>query len=82
MENHQHSMTNLFEQLGLPSSAADIQTFIETHRPLDAQIKLCEAPFWSAAQSQFLREQIKSDADWAVIIDNFDSRLRKELVSS
>ena len=81
MENHQHSINNLFEQLGLPSSAADIESFIESHGPLDPKLALWDAPFWTPAQSQFLREQIKNDADWVVIIDRFDTRLRKEALS-
>ena len=78
MDSQQHNITSLFDQLGLPSSTEDIQAFIDLHRPVEAQIKLCDAPFWTIAQAQFLREQIKNDADWAVIIDTFDTSLRKE----
>lgn len=77
MESTQHSMTQLFSQLGLPSSPAEIQAFIASKRPLDPGLALDEAPFWSPAQAGFLREQLQQDADWATIIDKLDSGLRQ-----
>jgi hypothetical protein len=77
MHDSQHNLTSLFDQLGLPSSEHDIEAFIHSHRPLDATIPLSKAPFWTAGQSQFLGEQIKNDADWAVVIDKFDTSLRQ-----
>lgn len=76
MDANQHGMAELFDQLGLPSSNADIQVFIAEHRTLNPQLILCDAPFWTPAQAKFLREQIKVDADWAVIIDKLDVSLR------
>lgn len=76
MEGTVHTMTHLFEQLGLPSAPADIQAFIETHRPLSAALPLQEAPFWSPVQATFLREEVLDDADWALIIDKLDAALR------
>lgn len=76
MENIMHSESDLFEQLGLPASENDIQAFIATYRPLPANIKLYEAPFWTNAQAKFLRDQIAIDADWAVPIDKLDACLR------
>jgi endo-beta-N-acetylglucosaminidase D len=77
MEESLHSMTDLFTQLGLPSKPLEIQAFIESHRPLDASFELNEAPFWTASQADFLREQVQEDADWAGIIDRLDSGLRQ-----
>lgn len=77
MEANLHTMTHLFTQLGLPSEPANIQAFIECHRPLAAHLALCEAPFWTASQAEFLREQVQDDADWAGIIDKLDSALRQ-----
>jgi hypothetical protein len=77
MESSLHSMTHLFAQLGLPSGAADIQAFIEGRRPLPTSFALHEAPFWTASQAEFLREQVQDDADWAGIIDRLDSGLRE-----
>ena len=77
METHSHGMTSLFEQLGLPAGEDDIQTFIADHNPLDAKTKLYEAAFWSSSQAKFLHDQIKADADWAMVIDKLDTSLRQ-----
>lgn len=77
MESHLHSMADLFTQLGLPSDPGGIQAFIEAHRPVAAHLALPEAPFWTPAQADFLREQVQDDADWAGVIDRLDSGLRR-----
>ena len=77
MEGNVHSMTNLFNQLGLASEPADIEAFIAAHRPLADGLKLHEAPFWTASQAGLLREQVLDDADWVGIIDQLDSGLRQ-----
>ena len=77
MEETLHSMTSLFTQLGLPAEPAEIQAFIESHRPLATRLELNEAPFWTSSQSDFLREEVQHDADWAGIIDRLDSGLRQ-----
>lgn len=76
MESNLHSLTNLFTQLGLPSNPSDIQTFIQSHRPLDAKIALSDAPFWTAPQAKFLRDQIENDADWSGVVDKLNTILR------
>jgi Protein of unknown function (DUF2789) len=76
MEGSRHSMTNLFNQLGLASEPADIDAFIEAHRPLAGDLNLNEAPFWTVSQAGLLREQVLQDADWVGIIDKLDSGLR------
>jgi len=76
METHSHDMTSLFDQLGLPSDEENIQKFIEEHRLL-ADTTLFDADFWTDSQAKFLRDQIKADADWAVIIDTLDTSLRQ-----
>lgn len=70
-----HSMTVLFQQLGLDSSEAAIDDFIQTHH-LPDHIALDEATFWSSHQSLFLKEMIEEDADWALVVDNLSSLLR------
>jgi hypothetical protein len=77
MEENGHSMTDLFNQLGLASKPADIEAFIEAHRPLAAGLKLAEATFWTVSQAGLLREELLQDADWAGIIDRLDSGLRR-----
>lgn len=76
MEVNLHSLGSLFDQLGLPSEPAAIEEFIATHRPLGDSIALYRAPFWSASQRGFLKEEIIEDADWAGVIDELNSRLR------
>lgn len=70
-----HTMSNLFAQLGLPADEAAIEDFIARHRPLDNDIALYRAPFWSASQRAFLKEEIIEDADWAGVIDELNRRL-------
>jgi len=76
MDTPIHSINNLFKQLGLPNTTAEIDDFIETHRPLPDHFLLQEAPFWSAAQATFLAEEIEDDADWAEVVDELNARLR------
>ena len=76
MQAQQHTMSNLFAQLGLPSEDRAIEDFIASHRPLNNEIALYRAPFWSAAQRAFLKEEIIEDADWASVIDELNGRLR------
>ena len=75
METPMHTLGNLFAQLGLPSDAAAIEQFIQTHGPLQAGIMLCDAPFWTAAQASFLRDEMLNDADWAEVVDELNALL-------
>jgi hypothetical protein len=75
MEAPVHSMSQLFAQLGLPSDAASIRRFIDTHRPLPDELKLPDAPFWTPAQACFLREGLRADADWSPVIDALNAAL-------
>jgi len=79
VEANIHTMTNLFAQLGLPSGAADIQAFINSHQPLADHIKLNDAPFWNLSQAEFLREEVLDDSDWVGIIDALNSALRQSI---
>ena len=76
MDLSPHTLHGLFEQLGLPSTEADVQAFITRHRPLAEEIRLADAPFWSPAQAQFLREEFTEDADWAEVVDQLNLALR------
>jgi hypothetical protein len=77
MHAHVHPLHELFAQLGLPEDSASIKAFIRSHRPLPAEQKLADAPFWSDHQRAFLREAIKSDADWSHVVDTLDMQLRE-----
>lgn len=76
MEQYQHTMSNLFAQLGQANDEAAIARFIESHRPLPEDLQLHEAPFWTPAQAGFLREALAQDADWAEVADTLNAELR------
>lgn len=76
MEHGFHPLTELFDQLGLPSDAASIDAFVAQHCPLNYEIALADAPFWNIAQAQFIRETIEADADWVEAVDHLDALLR------
>jgi len=76
MDLTHHTLPDLFRQLGLPSEQGEIDQFIAQHRPLKDEIRLADAPFWNQGQSQFLREEITEDAEWAEIVDQLNVLLR------
>ena len=76
MENHVHTLEALFNQLGLESSSGAIDSFVNSHKPVPANIELHKADFWSPSQATFLRQTIAEDADWAEIVDQLDAMLR------
>lgn len=75
MESPRHTLSNLFEQLGLPSDEVSIRRFVNAHR-LDSRTLLPEAPFWNLAQADFLRDALYNDSDWSACIDDLDRMLR------
>lgn len=77
MNQSYHRFTELFLQLGLPSDVDGIKHFLENHSPLDPSIRLENAPFWTQAQSNLLRDEILQDADWAEVIDQLNAALRR-----
>ena len=76
MGNFEHTMGELFAQLGLPDEDRDIDSFIHANRPLPDNLSLDEASFWNDGQSQFIRDAISEDSDWAELVDQLDTRLR------
>lgn len=74
-------MTNLFLQLGLDADEAAIAQFIKTHQ-LPTDIGLAQAPYWNDAQRQFLTEQIKDDAAWAIVVDQLNESLHEDAVKA
>lgn len=76
MENFEHTMSNLFAQLGLPDADDEINYFIHQHRPIPKGLSLERAPFWNKGQSQFIHEALYEDSDWAELVDQLDTRLR------
>jgi hypothetical protein len=51
MDKIYHHLTELFAQLGLPSESDDMNGFLAENSPLDAAIRLEEAPFWTDSQA-------------------------------
>ncbi|SEN44451.1 Protein of unknown function [Pseudomonas sp. ok272] len=77
MQPPTHTLPNLFKQLGLADDPVSIDQFIATHSPLKPELHLADAFFWSPSQAQFLRDEIRDDADWAEVVDQLDVLLRK-----
>jgi uncharacterized protein DUF2789 len=71
-----HTLQALFEQLGLPSQDAAIETFLAQHRLLESEPRLVQADFWTASQRAFLQESLMEDSDWAEVVDQLDALLR------
>ena len=76
MELPNHELKELFDQLGLPSSKAEIEQFVAAHTLPDGT-KLADATFWNPAQAEFLRDQINDDADWAELVDQLNVLLHR-----
>lgn len=72
-----HSVSELFQQLGLPHEPAEIDTFVRLHRPLPGEMRLHEAPFWNEGQARFLRDTFVADNDWAEVVDQLNVMLHE-----
>jgi hypothetical protein len=75
MEHSFHPFHELFEQLGLGGGPAQIESFLRAHAPLAPGVALADAPFWSPAQAEFLREALLSDGDWAQVVEALNEAL-------
>ena len=77
MDTSPHNLATLFDQLGLPSSEAEIESFIRHHRQtLIPQLRIEQAGFWTSAQADFLHEAVAEDSDWCEVVDELDALLR------
>lgn len=76
MDRSSHTLSCLFDQLGLDSSQEAIHLFINTHKGLDDEIAIENASFWTRSQANFLKEAVSEDADWAEVVDNLNALLR------
>lgn len=77
MDTTESNMTNLFRQLGLPAGKDEIAVFIRDHQ-LPETVRVSEAPFWSEGQRQFLREEWREDAEWAIAVDALNEALHAD----
>ena len=64
MEQSQHSLSELFRQLGLPADRRAIETFITEHKPLEPDVKLSAAPFWNRISGVFCRHCSTIWSNW------------------
>lgn len=71
------NMTNLFLQLGLEAEEQDIAAFILQNQ-LPSEVKVTQASIWSDSQRQFLSESLKSDAAWAIVVDELNKALHSD----
>ena len=81
MDDTTPRMTNLFLQLGLDADPAAIAQFIAAHQ-LPTDVGLADAPYWNNAQRQFLTEEIKKDAEWAIVVDQLNESLHEDAVKA
>ena len=81
MDTTESCMTNLFLQLGLPAGKDDIARFISEHQ-LPEDLLISEAPFWNDGQRQFIREEWREDADWAIVVDELNEALHADAVAA
>lgn len=69
-----HTLRDLFDQLGLPSTEADIHRFVREHGSLPTDQRLTDAPVWTESQASFLREEWRADdGDWALAVDQLNA---------
>ncbi|MBC3956034.1 Protein of unknown function [Pseudomonas asturiensis] len=76
MELPNPTLAGLFDQLGLPSDEDDITKFAQAHQ-LPDDVKLVDADFWTRQQADFLKEELRSDAEWAPVVDELNALLHK-----
>lgn len=76
MEKPVHRFNELFAQLGLPCDAQGIRQFLAQHAPLAPEVSLPDAPCWTPAQADFLRDALQQDSDWAEVVDQLNQALR------
>lgn len=72
-----HTLSDLFAQLGLPSEERDIRAFVAKHGAMPDGARLADAPFWNESQARFLRHEILEDADWAQVVDELNLMLHR-----
>ena len=75
----QPGFTELFAQLGLDNDPESIARFIRNHSPLPEGMLLHEAPMWTRAQAQMLKEGLMCDDDWSIVVDQLNAALHEKV---
>ena len=70
-------MSNLFSQLGMDNSDAAIAQFIFNNQ-LSTDTNLLDASCWNDSQRQFLKEHVKMDDNWAMVIDQLNAAMHQD----
>lgn len=73
-----HHFSELFAQLGLLDEPENIADFLAKHRGMADGMRLPDAPYWTPAQAQFLRESLRQDSDWTGLVDQLSQALEAE----
>lgn len=76
MQPGNHTFEELFQQLGLPSTPAQIEKFVQMHSPVQKHVALPFAHFWNEGQAEFIKEAISEDSEWSELVDQLDALLR------
>ena len=76
MDKSNHTLACLFEQLGIENNRDNIADFIIQHHGIPRQVSLDKADIWTSTQSEFLRDSLNQNSDWAEIVDMLDALLR------
>ena len=66
----------LFAQLGLPDDDQSIAAFLVNHRSMAHDMRLPDAPYWTASQAAFLQEALSQDAEWSGMVDQLSKALQ------
>jgi hypothetical protein len=75
MLNTVHTMSELFDQLGLESDQASMDAFIAQHSGVCTNCTLVKAPIWNASQQAFLQSAIAEDSEWAMVAEQLTAKL-------
>ncbi|WP_019520862.1 DUF2789 family protein [Faucicola boevrei] len=73
----EHTIHELFAQLGLEDSDEAIEQFVKTHQ-LPKDVMLNQADFWNEKQKMFITEEWRRDAMWSLVIDDLNERLHRD----
>ncbi|MFB8005947.1 DUF2789 family protein [Nocardia sp. NPDC056000] len=75
-DDWQYSLADLFDSLGLPSGAEDIEQFVTRHSILKRTIRLSDAHFWTPNQRD-LFWVLREDGHYDQALDELDELLRR-----
>ena len=63
MESQAHTLSSLFDQLGLDAQNTSIDNFITINKTIPCNVELHDATFCKASQASFLKQMKDEDVD-------------------